>query len=207
MKAARLLRAAGRSGGPRRPHSTAVAAQQRDAILGSFEANVAKTYDRYNIVLSHGQGREAWDVDGKRYLDMGGGIAVNSLGHAHPEIVETVTEQMSKLVHCSNLYYFEQQGELSADLTAQFRQQGGASGKVFFCNSGVEANEGMFKLARACGQDPGGDPEKNRYEVITAVNSFHGRSLAAIAATGQDKIKKGFYPMVPVSRADRTLLI
>ena len=172
------------------------AAAARAATLGQFDSSVMRTYGRYDIVLSHGEGREVWDVDGKRYLDMGGGIAVNSLGHAHPEVLEAIGEQAAKLTHCSNLYYTEPQGALGDALTRLFAN---GQGKVFFCNSGAEANEGLFKLARAWGQREQGDtdPATARYEIVTAVNSFHGRTVACIAATGQDKIKAGFGPMVP----------
>jgi acetylornithine aminotransferase/acetylornithine/N-succinyldiaminopimelate aminotransferase len=126
-----------------------------------------------------------FDVNGKRYLDLGGGIAVCALGHAHPAITEALVEQSKKLVHISNLYYSEQQGRLAQSLVSLI-----APGKMFFCNSGAEANEGLFKLARKFGHDEG------RFEILTAVNSFHGRTLAGISATGQDKVKKGFEPMV-----------
>ena len=122
---------------------------------------------------------------GKRYLDLGGGIAVCALGHANSEITDALLKQSQKLVHISNLYYNEPQGRL-----AQALVKGIAPGKVFFCNSGAEANEGLFKLARKFGHDQG------RFEILTTVNSFHGRTLAGIAASGQEKVKKGFEPMV-----------
>jgi acetylornithine/N-succinyldiaminopimelate aminotransferase len=148
--------------------------------------NVVPSYGRFDIVLSHGSGSYLYDVTGKRYLDLGGGIAVNALGHAHPAITEALVEQSRKLVHCSNFYYHENQGRLARALVQLI-----GPGKCFFGNSGVEANEGLFKLARKFGHDEG------RFEIITTVNSFHGRTLAGIAATGQEKIKKGFEPMVP----------
>ena len=151
-----------------------------------FAKNVVPSYGRFDIAFSHGSGSQLFDVNGKRYLDLGGGIAVCSLGHAHPSITEALVEQSKKLVHVSNLYYTEQQGRLAQALVNLI-----APGKVFFCNSGAEANEGLFKLARKFGHDEG------RFEVITTVNSFHGRTLAGIAATGQDKVKKGFEPMMP----------
>jgi acetylornithine aminotransferase/acetylornithine/N-succinyldiaminopimelate aminotransferase len=153
-------------------------------IQALFE-NVVPSYGRFDIVLSHGSGSYVYDVTGKRYLDLGGGIAVNALGHAHPAIMETLVEQSRKLVHVSNFYYHEPQGRLAQSLVNLI-----GPGKVFFCNSGAEANEGLFKLARKFGHDEG------RFEIITTINSFHGRTLAGIAATGQDKIKKGFEPMV-----------
>ncbi len=159
---------------------------QFETIREQFTKNVVPSYGRFDIAFSHGRGSELFDVNGKRYLDLGGGIAVCALGHCHPAITEALVEQSKKLVHVSNLYYTEQQGRLAAELVSRI-----APGKVFFCNSGAEANEGLFKLARKFGHDEG------RFEVITTVNSFHGRTLAGIAATGQDKVKKGFEPMTP----------
>ena len=151
-----------------------------------FRKNVLPTYARYDLALSHGSGSYVFDVAGRRYLDLGGGIAVNCLGHAHPAITEALVEQSQKLVHTCNLYYMEPQGRLAAEIVKHIGE-----GKVFFGNSGVEANEGLFKLARKFGHDEG------RFEILTATNSFHGRTLAGIAATGQDKVKKGFDPMTP----------
>src|SRR3954451_23643377 len=158
-----------------------VAAAQR-----LFQQNVVPSYGRFDIVLSHGIGSYLYDVTGKRYLDLGGGIAVSSLGHAHPVIVETLTEQARKVIHSSNFYYHESQGRLAQSLVNLI-----GPGKCFFGSSGVEANEGLFKLARKFGHDEG------RFEIITTTNSFHGRTLAGIAATGQEKVKKGFEPSVP----------
>jgi len=158
---------------------------EQAAIQALFQKNVMPTYARFEIVLSHGAGSYVYDINGRRYLDFGGGIAVCCLGHANPEITDALTRQAQKLVHISNLYYNEPQGRLAAALVKQL-----APGKVFFCNSGAEANEGLYKLARKFGHDEG------RYEILTAVNSFHGRTLAGIAATGQDKVKKGFEPMM-----------
>jgi acetylornithine/N-succinyldiaminopimelate aminotransferase len=155
------------------------------AVQALFQQNVIPTYGRFDIVLSHGSGSYVFDVAGKRYLDLGGGIAVSSLGHAHPAITEALVEQSRKLIHVSNFYYHEPQGRLAQSLVSLLGQ-----GKCFFCNSGVEANEGLFKLARKFGHDEG------RFEIITALQSFHGRTLAGIAATGQEKVKKGFEPMV-----------
>ena len=156
------------------------------AIQALFEQNVVPSYGRFELVLSHGSGRYLYDVTGRRYLDLGGGIAVSSLGHAHPAITEALVEQSRKVIHTSNYYYHEAQGRLAQALVGLL-----GPGKCFFGNSGVEANEGLFKLARKFGHDEG------RFEVITSVNSFHGRTLAGIAATGQEKVKKGFEPMVP----------
>jgi acetylornithine aminotransferase/acetylornithine/N-succinyldiaminopimelate aminotransferase len=158
---------------------------QFETVKELFSKHVVPSYGRFDIAFSHGVGSQVWDVRGRRYLDMGGGIAVNSLGHAHPEITEALVEQSRRLTHVSNLYYHEPQGRLAQRIVRHL-----APGKVFFCNSGAEANEGLYKLARKFGHEEG------RFEIITAVNSFHGRTLAGIAATGQDKVKKGFEPAV-----------
>lgn len=158
---------------------------QLQIIQERFQKNVVPTYARFDLALDRGAGSRVWDVNGKCYLDFGGGIAVCALGHAHPEITRTLTEQSSKLVHVSNLYFHEPQGRLAEKLVNLI-----GPGKIFFCNSGGEANEGLFKLARKFGHEEG------RFEILTAENSFHGRTLGGISATGQAKVKKGFEPMV-----------
>src|SRR3974390_1306763 len=155
------------------------------AVQALFQQNVVPSYGRFDLVLSHGSGSYLYDIAGRRYLDLGGGIAVSSLGHAHPAITEALVEQSRKVIHTSNFYYHEPQGRLAQALVGLL-----APGKCFFCNSGGEANEGLFKLARKFGHEEG------RFEIITAQNSFHGRTLAGISATGQEKVKKGFEPMV-----------
>ena len=157
----------------------------RQEIREAFERFVVPSYARFDLVLDRGEGSYVWDVDGRRYLDLAGGIAVCSLGHAHPAITKVVVEQSRKLIHVSNLYY----NELPALLAKRIVDLIGP-GRCFFCNSGAEANEGLFKLARKFGHDD------RRFEIITAIDSFHGRTLAGIAATGQEKIKKGFEPAV-----------
>ena len=157
-----------------------------DSIRDLFEHYVVPSYARFDLVLERGDGTYVWDVRGHRYLDLAGGIAVCALGHANPNITEALAEQSQKLIHVSNLYYAEPQARLAKRIVDLI-----APGRVFFCNSGAEANEGLFKLARKFGHDEG------RYEIITAVDSFHGRTLAGIAATGQEKVKKGFEPIVP----------
>lgn len=159
---------------------------QFETIRELFSTHVVPSYGRFDIAFSHGAGSHLFDVNGKRYLDLGGGIAVCALGHAHPAITEALVEQSRKVIHTSNFYYHEPQGRLAQALVNLI-----GPGKVFFCNSGAEANEGLFKLARKFGHDEG------RFEMLTTLNSFHGRTLAGIAATGQEKIKKGFEPMVP----------
>ena len=155
------------------------------AIRELFQKNVVPNYARFDLMWSHGKGSYLWDVTGKRYLDLGAGIAVCALGHAHHEIAQALRDQAEKLVHVSNLYYFESQGRLAETLVRLI-----GPGKCFFCNSGAEADEGLFKLARRFGSEEG------RFEILTALNSFHGRTLGGISATGQDKVKKGFGPMV-----------
>jgi acetylornithine aminotransferase/acetylornithine/N-succinyldiaminopimelate aminotransferase len=139
-----------------------------------------------SLTVIRGAGSYLWDVDGKRYLDLGGGVAVNSLGHAHPAIQETLARQSAELIHCSNFFYHEGQGRLAERITKLT-----GPGKVFFCNSGAEANEALIKLSRKWGQESG------RYEIITTINSFHGRTMAGISATGQAKTKEGFAPLLP----------
>lgn len=168
------------------PTPPAIVRNDYESIRELFAKNVVPSYGRFELVLSHGEGSYVYDVGGKRYLDLGSGIAVCCLGHAHPAITEALVEQSKKLIHVSNLYFTEPQGRLAAELVKRI-----GPGKVFFCNSGAEANEGLFKFARKFGHDEG------RFEILTATNSFHGRTLAGIAATGQDKVKKGFEPMTP----------
>jgi acetylornithine/N-succinyldiaminopimelate aminotransferase len=153
---------------------------------------IESLYDRYvvplanrGLTLTRGQGRHVWDDRGRQYLDFGGGVAVNSLGHAHPALTETLARQSARLIHSSNLYYNEQQARMAERLV---RLTG--PGKAFFCNSGAEANEGLIKLARKVGHASG------RYEIITFENSFHGRTMGALSATGQEKIKQGFAPLL-----------
>jgi acetylornithine/N-succinyldiaminopimelate aminotransferase len=157
-----------------------------ESIRDLFAKNVVPSYGRFDLALSHGVGSYVFDVAGRRYLDLGSGIAVCCLGHAHPAITEALVEQSKKLIHVSNLYFTEPQGRLAAEIVKRV-----GAGKCFFANSGAEANEGLFKLARKFGHDEG------RFEILTATNSFHGRTMAGIAATGQDKVKKGFEPMMP----------
>ena len=168
------------------PAPPAIVRNDYESVHELFTKNVVPSYGRFELVLSHGSGSYVFDVAGKRYLDLGGGIAVNCLGHAHPAIIGALIEQSKKLIHVSNLYFTEPQGRLAAELVKRI-----GPGKVFFCNSGAEANEGLFKLARKFGHEEG------RFEILTATNSFHGRTLGGIAATGQDKVKKGFEPMMP----------
>jgi acetylornithine/N-succinyldiaminopimelate aminotransferase len=160
---------------------------------------VETLYDQYVVPLANrgltlvrGKGSYAWDDKGRKYLDLGGGVAVNSLGHAHPAIRETLSKQARVLVHSSNLYYNEWQARLAERIVGLT-----GPGKVFFCNSGAEANEGLIKLARKFGHAASGSGDTGRYEIITTHNSFHGRTMATLSATGQEKIKQGFNPLLP----------
>ncbi|MCS7091324.1 MAG: acetylornithine transaminase [Verrucomicrobiota bacterium] len=155
-------------------------------VRALFDRYVLPTYARMGVVFTHGVGNYLFDDGGRRYLDLGGGIAVNVLGHSHPAIIEALTQQARRLIHCSNYYYTELQAVLARELVRLI-----GPGKMFFCNSGAEANEGLFKLARRFGHPEG------RFEILTATHSFHGRTLAGISATGQDKVKLGFDPLVP----------
>ncbi len=168
------------------PSPPPIVRNEAAAVQALYQKNVVPSYGRFDLVLTRGSGSYVYDIGGKRYLDFGGGIAVTALGHAHPAVTEALVEQSRTLVHVSNLYFNEPQGRLAEALVNLI-----APGKIFFCNSGAEANEGLFKVARKFGHDEG------RFEIITALNSFHGRTLAAISATGQEKVKRGFEPMVP----------
>jgi acetylornithine aminotransferase len=151
------------------------------------EPHVMKTYGRLPIALSHGRGCRVWDTDGREYLDALAGIAVNTLGHAHPRLVPALQEQIAKLIHTSNYYHVPLQEQLAAKLTA-------LSGltNAFFCNSGLEANEAAIKIARKRGHDKGVD----RPEIVVYEAAFHGRSIATLSATGNPKVQAGFGPLV-----------
>ena len=143
-------------------------------------------FARYKIVLDRGEGVYVYDTQGKKYIDFLGGIAVNVLGHGYPALVDAVAAQAKKMIHCSNLYYTETQADAAAKLAARF-----GGGKVFFGNSGAEANEGAIKLARKYAHTI--SPDKS--EIICAWHSFHGRTLATLTATGQPKYQEGFGPL------------
>ena len=149
--------------------------------------HVMNTYGRLPIALTHGQGCQVWDTHGKRYLDGLGGIAVNTLGHAHPRLVPALQEQISQLIHCSNYY----ENPLQERLAAKLCELSGLDA-VFFCNSGLEANEAALKIARKFGHEKG----IARPEVIVFEKAFHGRSIATLSATGNPKIQAGFEPLV-----------
>jgi acetylornithine/N-succinyldiaminopimelate aminotransferase len=148
-----------------------------------------QTYSRQPISIARGRGAKVYDLEGREYLDFVGGIAVNVLGHGHPDLVHAIQRQVTQLIHTSNLYYTEPQVRLARLLVDH-----SFADRVFFCNSGAEANEAAIKLARRYGHERHG---AKRFEVITMKNSFHGRTLGMLTATGQDKIQKGFEPLMP----------
>jgi predicted acetylornithine/succinylornithine family transaminase len=150
--------------------------------------HVMQTYGRLPVAFVRGDGSELWDTDGKRYLDFLGGLAVTSLGHAHPEVADAIAEQARTLLHVSNLYYNDVQPLVAQQLDELL----GGGGRVFFCNSGAEANECAIKLARRYGQQHGG---RDRYHVVSAYGSFHGRTLTTLAATGQPQKQETFQPL------------
>jgi acetylornithine/N-succinyldiaminopimelate aminotransferase len=152
-------------------------------IIDKANSCIMNTYKRFPIALKEGNGVYVNDYDGKEYLDFLAGISVNALGYNHPEIAETIVKLSTGLIHTSNLFYTKNQTEVADKLV-----KNSTFDKAFFCNSGAEANEGAIKLARKWG--------KGRYEIITAINSFHGRTLATVTATGQTKYQKGFEPLV-----------
>src|SRR5512144_1609481 len=149
---------------------------------------IMKTYGRYPLVPVRGEGCRLWDADGKVYLDFLAGVAVNNLGHCHPRVVKAIQEQAATLIHCSNYYHIPQQIELAELLCSH-----SFADKAFFCNSGAEANEAAITLARKYIRDTFG---LERYEIITAAESFHGRTMATGSATGQEKVQKFFDPLL-----------
>ncbi len=159
-----------------------------DTIIQQTDGLVASTYARLPVVFERGRGTMLWDTEGRRYTDFLAGIAVCGLGHAHPALQQALAEQAGRLVHVCNLYYTLPQAELAAWLVGH-----SFADRVFFCNSGAEANEAAIKLARKVFQDRG---ETDRYRIIAMEQSFHGRTMGSLSATGQDKIKKGFYPLL-----------
>ena len=157
------------------------------AFIEAASPHVMNTYGRVPIALSHGQGCRVWDVNGKQYLDALGGIAVNTLGHNHPQLVPALQEQLTKLIHTSNYYHIPLQEQLAKQLV----ERSGMT-NVFFCNSGLEANEAALKIARKYGVDKG----IAKPEIVVYEKAFHGRSIATMSATGNPKIHSGFGPLV-----------
>jgi acetylornithine aminotransferase len=159
-----------------------------NAVPASPESHVMPTYGRLPIALSHGQGCWVWDTEGRRYLDGLGGIAVNTLGHNHPRLVPALQEQLGRLIHTSNYYHVPLQEQLASKLC-----EVSGLANVFFCNSGLEANECALKIARKFGADRG----NSNPAVLVFEGAFHGRSLATLSATANPKIQAGFAPLVP----------
>jgi len=157
-------------------------------LMQQSQNHICQTYNRYKLAIARGSGCYLWDHEGRQYIDFVAGIAVCNLGHCPAEIARVMYEQAQKLVHVSNLYYTEPQVKLAAALTGSC-----FADKVFFCNSGAEANEAAIKLARKYSRKAYGP---GRHGIITMKNSFHGRTLATLSATGQKKIQEGFEPLV-----------
>ena len=158
-------------------------------LLDDSEHYLMHTYNRFPVAIRKGRGMKVWGTDGKEYLDFLGGVAVNCLGHCHPKVVIAIQKQAQRLIHISNYFHIESQTKLAKILV-----ENSFADKVFFCNSGAEANEAAIKLARRYFKEVSG---KNKFEIITALNSFHGRTLGTLSATGQEKFKIGFDPLVP----------
>ena len=159
-----------------------------DELMAMSDKYIMATYKRFPIVLVRGSGAKVWDSNGKEYLDFVAGIAVCSLGHSHPKVIETIKKQADILTHVSNLYYIEPQIHLARMLV-----ENSFADKVFFCNSGAEANEAAIKLARKYAYE---NMAGGKYELITMKDSFHGRTLATVTATGQPKFQVGFSPLL-----------
>src|SRR5689334_9117145 len=157
------------------------------AVMDLEREYLLQNYARYPLVLRRGKGPYVYDLDGKRYLDFITGIGVNALGHSHPRIVKLIRQQAATLIHCSNLYYHEYQGALAKKLAEVSGLQ-----RTFFCNSGTEAMEGALKMVRAHGNKT----NREKIEILTLENSFHGRTLGALSVTGQAKYRKDFEPLL-----------
>ena len=165
-------------------------------IINLTSKYIANTYNRFPIALVKGKGCKVWDADGNEYLDFVAGLAVCNLGHCHPKVVKAIQEQAEKLIHVSNLYHIEPQAQL-----AELLCKNSFADKAFFCNSGAEANEAAIKLTRKYFKDkpvPAGIKQggENRFQIITMEKSFHGRTMATLAATGQKKFQQGFEPLL-----------
>ncbi|HLB25971.1 MAG TPA: acetylornithine transaminase [Nitrospirota bacterium] len=160
-----------------------------DKLIEESRHYLVNTYNRFPVVFVRGRGMKLYDSDGREYTDFLAGIAVNNLGHCHPKVVIALQKQAQKLIHVSNYFHIEPQIRL-----AKMLAHNSFADRVFFCNSGAEANEAAIKLARKYAKENLGE---ERHEIITALNSFHGRTMATITATGQGKFQKGFAPLLP----------
>jgi len=163
---------------------SSITSKSSQALASQFKQHLMPNYGEPWHALVKGKGSFVWDAEGRKFLDFTSGIAVNTLGHCHPAMQKAIRDQAKTLLHVSNLYATLPQGALAEKLSSI-----SLGGKIFFANSGAEANEGLIKLARKWGTDQG------RYEIITMNKSFHGRTLATLTATGQEKVKTGFYPL------------
>jgi len=157
-------------------------------LIGSEKKYLMQTYGRPGMVLDKGEGMKVWDLEGKQYYDFIGGIAVNALGYSHPKLVQAIKNQAEKLIHCSNLYYSEPQ-----IILAQMLVELSCGDKVFFANSGAEVNEGAIKLAVKYFKEQ----NKDKHKIIYMKNSFHGRTIGTLAATGKYKYQKDYLPLLP----------
>jgi acetylornithine/N-succinyldiaminopimelate aminotransferase len=164
----------------------------RTSTADLYDAHVLKNYARAALTLVRGRGSLVWDDQGRQFLDFTSGIAVNALGHCHPHWVAAIQRQAGELIHTSNLFRNSNQAELARRLVGY-----AGPGRVFFCNSGAEANEALLKLARLHGMRKAGGEEGKCYQVICAKQAFHGRTFGGMSATPQEKIQKGFRPMTP----------
>jgi acetylornithine/N-succinyldiaminopimelate aminotransferase len=160
-----------------------------DELKDEASRYLMQTYARQPVSIVRGRGTKVYDLEGREYIDFVAGIAVNLLGHGHPDLIHAIQRQVQQLIHTSNLYYTEPQVKLARVLVDH-----SFAAKVFFCNSGAEANEAAIKLARRYSHDKYG---AERYEIITMKNSFHGRTMATLTATGQEKVQKGYDPLLP----------
>src|SRR5436853_6378903 len=158
-----------------------------EELIQGAQKYLMDTYARYPLALARGQGTRVYDVEGREYLDFLAGVAVNVLGHCHQKVTQALQQQALRLVHTSNLFYTEPQVKLARTLVDH-----SFAGKVFFCNSGAEANEAAIKLARRWAHAKDG---AGRFEIVSMLNSFHGRTAATLTATGQEKVQQGYGPM------------
>ena len=164
------------------------AEQSTDALVAAGVRTYVPNYAPKPVVFDHGEGSRLWDIDGREYVDLGTGISVNSFGHRHPELMAAITAQVSRFTHVSNLYYAEATVRLAEEMAGSTFAE-----RVFFCNSGAEANEAAIKIVRKHASDAGRGPEER--EIITFEGSFHGRTLATVTATAQPKYQEGFEPL------------
>ena len=164
----------------------------RTSTADLYDAHVMKNYSRAALTLTRGRGTQVWDDQGKRYLDFTSGIAVSALGHCHPYWVAAIQRQAAELIHTSNLFRHPQQAELARRLIGY-----AGPGRIFFCNSGGEADEALIKLARLHGVRKAGGEEGKCYKIIGAKKGFHGRMFGGMSATPQEKVQRGFRPLVP----------